>query len=86
MCYGVLFLGHRPAPIMDALEREPQRVTHFGCPHPEEIGFGEKFVECVLGADMVVLCNSGNEAIHKSVSIVRAFTGKTDERRIAYSL
>jgi glutamate-1-semialdehyde 2,1-aminomutase len=76
MCYGVLFLGHRPTPIIRALEQQLQRATHYGCPHSEEVDFGEKFVQCVPGADMLVLCNSGNEAIHKAVSIVRAYTGK----------
>jgi glutamate-1-semialdehyde 2,1-aminomutase len=76
MCYGVLLLGHRPPPIIQALERQLGRATHYGCPHPEEVEFGEKFVSCVPGADMLVLCNSGNEAIHKAVSIARAYTGK----------
>lgn len=76
MCYGVLLLGHRPPPIIEALEKQLGRATHYGCPHPEEVDFGEKFVRCVPGADMLVLCNSGNEAIHKSVSIARAYTGK----------
>lgn len=76
MCYGVLLLGHRPPTIIEALERQLGRATHYGCPHPEEVDFGEKFVQCVPGADMVVLCNSGNEAIHKAISIARAYTGK----------
>jgi glutamate-1-semialdehyde 2,1-aminomutase len=76
MCYGALLLGHRPPAIIEALEKQLGRATHYGCPHPEEVDFGEKFVRCVPGADMVVLCNSGNEAIHKSVSIARAYTGK----------
>jgi glutamate-1-semialdehyde 2,1-aminomutase len=76
MCYGVLLLGHRPPMVIEALQKQLEKPTHYGCPHPEEVAYGEKFVECVPGADMLVLCNTGNEAIHKSVSIVRAFTGK----------
>lgn len=76
MCYGVLLLGHRPPMVIEALKKQLEKPTHYGCPHPEEVDYGEKFVECVPGADMLVLCNSGNEAIHKSVSIVRSYTGK----------
>ena len=76
MCYGVLQLGHRPPAVTEALELQLQRGIHYGCPHTEEVAFGEKFVECVPGADRVVLCNSGNEAIHKAISIARAYTGK----------
>jgi glutamate-1-semialdehyde 2,1-aminomutase len=80
MCYGVLLLGHRPAPIVEALQKQLARPVHFGCPHPEEVDFAEKFVKCVPGAEMLVLCNTGNEAIHKAVALARAYSGR---KRIA---
>jgi glutamate-1-semialdehyde 2,1-aminomutase len=76
MCYGVLLLGHRPQPIIEALHTQLERATHYGSPHPEEVIFGEKFVKCVPGADRVLLCNSGTEATMQSVRIMRAYTGK----------
>jgi glutamate-1-semialdehyde 2,1-aminomutase len=33
-------------------------------------------MQCVPNADMLILCNSGNEAIHKAMTLARAFTGK----------
>ena len=76
MCYGVLLLGHRPPSIIESLHAQLERATHYGSPHAEEVDFGTKFVECVPGADMVLLCNSGTEATMQGIRIMRAFTGK----------
>jgi glutamate-1-semialdehyde 2,1-aminomutase len=76
MCYGVLLLGHRPAPVMRALAAQTGKVPHFGSPHPEEVEWGEKFKSCVPCAERVVLCNTGNEAVQKGVAIARAYTGR----------
>ena len=76
MCYGVLLLGHRPKPILDALARGLEHPLHYGSPYPEEVEWGERFASCVPCAERVVLCNTGNEAVHKSITIARAYTGK----------
>jgi len=76
MCYGVLLLGHRPEPIIRALSDQLARGIHYGAPLPEELDFAEKFIRCVPCAERVILCNSGNEAVHKSIAIARAFTGR----------
>ena len=76
MCYGVHLLGHRPQVVTQALEAQLKRHTHWGCPYPEEVDFAERFVQCVPCADMCVLCNTGNEAVHKAAAIARAYTGR----------
>ena len=76
MCFGVLLLGHRPSPVMKALGEQLQRPTHYGSPFPGEVEWAEKFTRCVPCAERVVLCNTGNEAVQKAVTIARAYTGK----------
>jgi glutamate-1-semialdehyde 2,1-aminomutase len=77
MCYGVLLLGHRPAPIMKAVsEHAEKHPLHYGAPLPSEVEWGEKFRRCVPCAEKVVLCNTGNEAVHKSINIARTATGR----------
>jgi len=77
MCYGVALLGHRPPPIIKAMKEHLERQPlHYGAPLPGEVDWGEKFVKCVPCAERVVLCNTGNEAVHKSVNIARAATGR----------
>ncbi|MBL7063412.1 MAG: aspartate aminotransferase family protein [Anaerolineae bacterium] len=76
MCYGVHLLGHRPAPVMEALAAQLERDTHYGAPHPLEVEFAEKFVKCAPCAEMILLCNSGFEAVMKAITIARAYTGR----------
>jgi len=77
MGYGVLLLGHRPAPNVAAIQRHLETgPIHYGIPTEKELEFGEKFIPCVPCAEQVMLCNTGNEAVHKAVAIARAYTGK----------
>ena len=76
MCYGVHLLGHRPPAVTEALKAQLERHTHWGAPHPAEIEFAEKFTQCVPCAEMCILCNTGNEAVHKAVSLARAYSGR----------
>jgi glutamate-1-semialdehyde 2,1-aminomutase len=74
--YGAHLLGHRPPVVMEALARQEERGTVYGTPHPLEITFAERFIECVPCADRMLLCNSGTEATMQGVRIMRAYTGK----------
>lgn len=77
MCYGTLLLGHRPPPIMDSIKKHLETgPLHYGIPTPAELEFGERFTRCVPCAEQVMLCNTGNESVHKAVAIARAYTGK----------
>ena len=76
MCYGVHLLGHRPPVVTEALKAQLERHTHWGAPHPAEIEFAEKFTQCVPCAEMCILCNTGNEAVQKAVSLARAYSGR----------
>lgn len=74
--YGVHLLGHLPQPVMEAVARQSWRGTTYGTPHPLEIAFAKRFIECVPCADRMLLCNSGTEATMQGVRIMRAFTGR----------
>ncbi len=77
MGYGVLLLGHRPAPNVAAVQKHLESGSIYsGIPMPAELEFGERFVRCVPCAEQIMLCNTGNEAVHKSVALARAYTGK----------
>lgn len=76
MSYGTLILGHRPKVAMEAILEQGQRGVVYGTPHPMEIAFAERFIECVPCAERVLLCNSGTEATMQGIRIMRACTGK----------
>ena len=76
MCYGVLLLGHQPPHVLEAMRAQLGKSVHYGAPLPGEVELAEKFVQCVPCADRLILCNTGNESIHKSVAIARSYTGK----------
>jgi glutamate-1-semialdehyde 2,1-aminomutase len=62
--------------VREALGAQANRSPHYGAPHPEEVDLAEKIVKCIPCAEVVMLCNSGNEAVHKSITIARSYTGK----------
>jgi glutamate-1-semialdehyde 2,1-aminomutase len=74
--YGTHLLGHRPPVVMEALADQALRGTTYGTPHPMEIKFAQRFIDCVPCADRMLLCNSGTEATMQGVRIMRAFTGR----------
>ena len=74
--YGVLLLGHRPAVVTRAVLEQEQRGILFCTPHPLEIAYAERFIDCVPCAERMLLCNSGTEATMQGARIMRAFTGR----------
>jgi glutamate-1-semialdehyde 2,1-aminomutase len=76
LSYGTLVLGHRPQVVLDALAEQMKRGTVYGTPHPLEISFAERFIECIPCAERMLLCNSGTEATMQGIRIMRAYTGR----------
>jgi glutamate-1-semialdehyde 2,1-aminomutase len=74
--YGTHLLGHRPPVVMEAIAEQALRGTTYGTPHPMEIKFAQRFIDCVPCADRMLLCNSGTEATMQGARIMRAFTGR----------
>ena len=76
LAFGVLFLGHRPPTVVEAIKAQLERGTTYGGPHALEIEFAEKFIECVPCAEQMLMCNSGTEATMQAIRIARAYTGR----------
>ncbi|HSR19732.1 MAG TPA: aspartate aminotransferase family protein [Anaerolineales bacterium] len=78
--YGALLLGHRPEATGEAIAQAAQQSLLYCTPHPGEIEYTRRLIECVPCAERVLLCNSGTEATMQAARLMRAYTGR---RRIA---
>ncbi len=74
--HGALLLGHNHPVVLDAVERQLKRGTHFGACHELEIRWGELVKRLVPSADLVRFTSSGTEATLLAIRLARAFTGK----------
>jgi glutamate-1-semialdehyde 2,1-aminomutase len=78
--YGVLLLGHRSEAVAGAIAEAAQNSLIYCTPHPGEIEYTRKLIECIPCAERVLLCNSGTEATMQAARVMRSYTGK---KRIA---
>ena len=75
--WGPLILGHRPAPIVEAIERIAGEMgTSFGAPTELEVELAELISEMVPSVEKVRLVNSGTEATMSAIRLARGFTGR----------
>jgi len=74
--WGPLLLGHRPAPVMDALREALEGGTSFGAPTEREVEMAELICQLVPSIEMVRLVNSGTEATMSALRLARGFTGR----------
>ena len=74
--WGPLILGHRPAPVINALREVLEIGTSFGAPTGREVQLAELIMECVPSIEMVRLVNSGTEATMSALRVARGFTGR----------
>src|SRR3984893_3113231 len=65
--HGALLLGHCHPKVVEAVQRQIERGTHFGASHETEIARAER----------VRFTSSGTEATMMAVRLARAFTGKS---------
>jgi glutamate-1-semialdehyde 2,1-aminomutase len=78
--YGVLLLGHRPEAVSNATTQAAHDALIYCTPHPGEIEYTRRLIECIPCAERILLCNSGTEATMQAARIMRSYTGK---RRVA---
>ena len=78
--YGVLLLGHHPEAIASVVNEAAHNSLIYCTPHPGEIEYTKRLIECIPCADRVLLCNSGTEATMQAARVMRSYTGK---KRIA---
>jgi glutamate-1-semialdehyde 2,1-aminomutase len=74
--WGPLILGHRPAPVMEALRGVLDIGTSFGAPTEREIVLAEMIRDAMPSMEMVRLVNSGTEATMSALRVARGFTGR----------
>ena len=74
--HGALLLGHCPPQVVEAVQRQAARGTHFGASHELELRWAELVKAMVPGAERVRFTASGTEATHLALRLARAFSGK----------
>jgi len=75
--HGALLLGHCHPRVVEAVQRQIERGTHFGASHETEIAWAEWVMKLVPSAERVRFTSSGTEATMMAVRLARAFTGKS---------
>jgi len=74
--WGPLILGHRAAPVLEAIEEALETGTSFGAPTEREVELAALICECVPSIEMVRLVNSGTEATMSALRVARGATGR----------
>ena len=74
--WGPLLIGHRPKPVLDAIESVLDIGTSFGAPTGREIELAELIIDAVPSIEMVRLVNSGTEACMSALRLARGVTGR----------
>src|ERR1700751_2752677 len=75
--HGALLLGHCHPKVVEAVQRQMERSTHFGASHETEIAWAEWVLKLVPSAERVRFTSSGTEATLMALRLSRAFTGKS---------
>lgn len=74
--HGALLLGHGRTEVVEAVQRQVARGTHYGASHELEIGWGRWVQKLIPSAERVRFTSSGTEAVQMAVRLARAFTGR----------
>jgi glutamate-1-semialdehyde 2,1-aminomutase len=74
--HGALLLGHNHPQIVEAVQRQLAKGTHFGASHELELELGEQIQRMVPCAGKVRFTGSGTESTLLAIRLARAFTGK----------
>jgi len=74
--HGALILGHAHPSLVEAVQRQIARGTHWGACHALEIEWAELINRLLPCAERTRFTASGTEATHLAIRLMRAFTGK----------
>ena len=74
--WGPLILGHAPAAVVQAIERQAKLGTSFGAPTALEVEFASLLVNALPSVEQVRLVSSGTEATMSVLRLARAATGR----------
>jgi len=76
MGHGSLILGHSHPVVVEAVQDQMARGTHYGACHELEIMWAQHVIDLVPTAERVRFTSSGTEATLMALRLARAFTGK----------
>ena len=74
--WGPMILGHRPEPVIEAIQKALERGTSFGAPTEAESRLAQQIVDAVPSVEKVRLVNSGTEATMSAIRVARGATGR----------
>lgn len=75
MGFGVNLLGHNPPVVTEAIESQLRRGLHIGV-QTDLAGESAQLICELTGAERVVFCNTGSEAVMSALRISRTVTGR----------
>jgi glutamate-1-semialdehyde 2,1-aminomutase len=75
--HGALLLGHAHPAVVEAVQEQVQRGTHWGSSHALEVRWAELVQRLIPCAERVRFTASGTEASHLALRLARAYTGKS---------
>lgn len=73
--YGAMVVGHAHPKVVEAIERQARRGTHFAQPTKDLDAVGENLADR-FGLPLWRFCNSGTEATLEAARLMRATTGR----------
>ena len=74
--HGALLLGHGFSAVVEAVQKQVARGTHFSACHELEIEWGERVKRLIPSAERVRFTNSGTEATLMALRVARLVTGR----------
>ena len=78
MGYGPLVFGHRPAPIIEAMQKDlARRGPVLGLAHDLSHQVAELIHDAMPTVELMRFCSAGSEAAQTAVRLARAHTGRT---------
>ena len=75
--HGPMILGHTPAPVIEAVQRQAERGLVFGGQTELEVRAAELICAHVPCAEMVRFSTTGSESVHAALRLARACTGRS---------
>ena len=76
LAYGPMVLGHANEKIIEAVKKQLELGSAYGCPTEKEIILAKEVVKRVPCAEMVRFVNSGTEATMSAIRLARGVTGR----------
>ncbi|HXA30121.1 MAG TPA: aminotransferase class III-fold pyridoxal phosphate-dependent enzyme [Candidatus Angelobacter sp.] len=76
MGHGALLLGHAHPAVVEAVQRQVARGTHYGAAHPLEVEWAERICALVPSVEQVRFTSSGTEAGMLAARLARNHTGR----------